>query len=168
MLFRSLLKTVEYSNGFKKAMYWSKKKMIIHADKYSPAFSKEAVKARSPKYNKVSFADFEAGKVNADDLWLYSSFWYKQFDDMALKTMLRQLISKWGIMSIEMQTAFERDDALLHEDGSYEYVDNVPEQTTADITATVVPEDTTMDTAATSAQGEDDIFEQLFEEQAGA
>jgi recombination protein RecT len=119
----------EYMNGFKKAMYWSKKKMVLHADKYSPAFSLEATKARDPKYNKLSFADYEAGKVADRDLWLYSSFWYKQFDDMALKTMLRQLISKWGIMSIELQTAFERDDAVLRDDGTFEYIDNSDAQT---------------------------------------
>ena len=37
------------------------------------------------------------------------TFWEKEFDAMAFKTMLRQLISKWGIMSIELQTAFEQD-----------------------------------------------------------
>ena len=37
------------------------------------------------------------------------TFWEKDFDAMAYKTMLRQLISKWGIMSIELQTAFEQD-----------------------------------------------------------
>lgn len=112
----------EYQNGFKKAMYWSKKKMVAHADRYSPAFSKDAVIAREPKYNKVSFADYEAGKVRESDMWLYSSFWYKDFDGMAYKTMLRQLISKWGIMSIEMANAFERDESLVNDDGSYEYV----------------------------------------------
>ena len=113
----------EYTNGFKKAMYWSKAKMISHADKYSQAFSKDAVKARDPKYNKVSFADFEAGKVKESDMWLYSSFWYKDFDGMAYKTMLRQLISKWGIMSIDMQTAMDKDMAAIHDDGSIDYVD---------------------------------------------
>lgn len=113
----------EYTNGFKKAMYWSKAKMISHADKYSQAFSKDSVKARDPKYNKVSFADFEAGKVAERDMWLYSSFWYKDFDGMAYKTMLRQLISKWGIMSIEMQTAMDKDMAAIHDDGSIDYVD---------------------------------------------
>lgn len=117
----------EYQNGFRKAMYWSKKKMLKHADQYSAAFNKEAKQARNPKYNKVSFADYEAGKVSASDMWLYSSFWYKDFDGMALKTMLRQIISKWGIMSIELQTAYERDDTLLHEDGSFEYVENAPD-----------------------------------------
>lgn len=114
----------QYHNGFKKAMYWSKEKMIAHADKYSQAFSKDAVTARDPKYNKVSFADFEAGKVKESDMWLYSSFWYKDFDGMAYKTMLRQLISKWGIMSIEMQTAMDKDMAAINDDGSVEYVDN--------------------------------------------
>ena len=113
----------EYTNGFKKAMYWSKAKMISHADKYSQAFSKDAVKARDPKYNKVSFADFEAGKVKESDMWLYSSFWYKDFDGMAYKTMLRQLISKWGIMSIDMQTAMDKDMAAIYDDGSIDYVD---------------------------------------------
>ena len=30
----------EYENGFRKTMYWSKKKMMAHAEKYSPAFSR--------------------------------------------------------------------------------------------------------------------------------
>ena len=59
---------------------------------------------------------------------------YKNFDAMAYKTMLRQLISKWGIMSIEMQSAFESDMAYIKEDGSKVYVDN--EQPVADVDAT--------------------------------
>ena len=38
--------------------------------------------------------------------------------------MLRQLISKWGIMSIEMQNAVEKDMGVINEDGSVDYVDN--------------------------------------------
>lgn len=111
----------EYTNGFRKAMYWSKEKMLAHADKYSQAFSKEAT---GGKYPKVSYADFEAGKVKESDMWLYSSFWYKDFDGMAYKTMLRQLISKWGIMSIDLQTAIDKDMAAIHDDGTVDYVDN--------------------------------------------
>ena len=44
---------------------------------------------------------------------------------MAYKTMLRQLISKWGIMSIDMVTALDADMAVIREDGTKEYVDNV-------------------------------------------
>lgn len=96
----------EYLNGFKKTLYWSREKMINHADRYSPAFSKDATFG---KYPKVSFADYCAGNYPKTDEWKYSSFWYKNFDAMAYKTMLRQLISKWGIMSVELQMAFEED-----------------------------------------------------------
>ena len=84
---RASLKTVgyaarfEYMNGFEKVLYWSKEKMLAYADRYSAAFSKEATNG---KYPKVSFADYEAGKYNKDDEWLYSSFWYKDFDGMAM------------------------------------------------------------------------------------
>ena len=122
----------EYTNGFRKTLYWSKAKMIAHADKYSQAFSKDAVKAKDPKYNKVSFADFEAGKVAEKDMWLYSSFWYKDFDGMAYKTMLRQLISKWGIMSIDLQTALDKDMAAINDDGTVEYVDNTGDTSDSD------------------------------------
>ena len=84
----------EYINGFKKAMYWSREKMESHALKYSKGY------AAKKGY----------------------TFWEKDFDAMACKTMLRQLISKWGIMSIELQTAYERDDTIIGEDGTYEYV----------------------------------------------
>ena len=43
---------------------------------------------------------------------------------MAYKTMLRQLISKWGIMSIDLQTAIDKDMAAIHDDGTVDYVDN--------------------------------------------
>lgn len=56
----------ELTNGFRKAIYWSKKQMMTHADKFSPAFSKDAttVKVKGVEKNKVSFADFEAGNYD--------------------------------------------------------------------------------------------------------
>lgn len=123
----------EYVNGFRKAMYWSKKKMIAHADKYSQAFSadeKTGVNKYGKEYKKVSFADFEAGNYPKEDTWMYSSFWYKDFDGMAYKTMLRQLISKWGIMSIDMVSAIDADMAVISEDGTPRYVENEPEEET--------------------------------------
>lgn len=114
----------EYSNGFTKTLYWSKKKMLTHADKYSQAFS---LNATAGKNAKMSYADFEAGKVPENEMWKYSSFWYKDFDGMAYKTMLRQLISKWGIMSVEMQDAFDKDMSSINTDGKVDYVDNQPD-----------------------------------------
>lgn len=90
----------EYINGFRKAIYWSKAKMEAHALKYSQGYAADKRKGTS---------------------W---TFWSKDFDGMAYKTMLRQLISKWGIMSIDMITAIDSDMAVINEDGSKTYVDN--------------------------------------------
>lgn len=109
----------ELHNGFKKVIYWSKEKMINHADKFSAAFSKEATKGKFPK---VSYADFCEGKYDQKDAWLYSSFWYQNFDEMGVKTMLRQLISKWGIMSLEMEKAYTADGGIVSEGGKVEYI----------------------------------------------
>lgn len=110
----------EYENGFRKTMYWSKKKMMAHAEKYSPAFSRNG----GAKILEL----LEQGKIPEKDLWKYSSFWFKDFDGMALKTMLRQLISKWGIMSIDLQKAIDKDMAVIQEDGSADYVENAAEE----------------------------------------
>lgn len=103
-----------YLNGFKKVIYWSHKKMMNHADQYSPAFSAAA-------YTKI-----QNGEIADKDMWNYSSYWYKDFDGMAKKTMLRQLIGKWGIMSIEMQSAIGQDNNIIgmNDDGGF---NGVPE-----------------------------------------
>lgn len=90
----------ELLNGFKKSLYWSKTKMQNHAEKYSQAYR----------------TDLKKG-------WHYS-FWSKDFDGMAFKTMLRQLISKWGILSVEFQTAMANDMSMINEEGQAVYVDN--------------------------------------------
>ena len=109
----------EYQNGFRKAMYWSREKMMAHADRYSMAFSAQA-------YERL-----QKGEIPEKDLWKYSSFWYKDFDGMAYKTMLRQLISRWGIMSIDLQKAMDGDMGAINEDGSVDYVDNYSDETPA-------------------------------------
>ena len=94
----------EYINGFQKTLYWTADQMMAHADKYSSAFSAAA-------YKKLL-----NGEIPQNELWKYSSFWYKDFDGMAKKTMLRQLISKWGIMTAEMTMAYERDGHVMMPD----------------------------------------------------
>lgn len=86
----------ELTNGFVKTMYWSRAKMEGHALKYSKGY------AAKKGY----------------------TFWEKDFDGMAFKTMLRQLLSKWGVMSIELQRAFESDMSVLNQDGRPDYIDN--------------------------------------------
>jgi recombinase, phage RecT family len=102
----------ELLNGFKKQLYWAKTKMEKHADTFSQAF------------NLNSYKLLQEGKIDKKDMWKYSSFWYKNFDEMAEKTMIRQLISKWGIMSIDMQLAHEKDMAVIGEGNEHRYIDN--------------------------------------------
>lgn len=101
---RAKAKTIGYYamfklvNGFRKTIYWSIEQMTKHGLQYSKGF------AAKKGY----------------------TFWEKDFDGMAYKTMLRQLISKWGVMSIELRSAFEADMGVIN-DGKVEYVDNFDE-----------------------------------------
>lgn len=88
----------EYTNGFTKTLYWSRQKMESHALRYSKGY------AAKKGY----------------------TFWEKDFDAMAFKTMLRQLISKWGIMSIDLQSAFEQD-TVAEEADQYLGTDEMPQ-----------------------------------------
>ncbi len=80
-------------NGFTKAIYWTREQMEMHALTYSKGYSA-----------KKGY-----------------TFWEKNFDEMAKKTMIRQLISKWGIMSIEMQNAFDNDMAVIDAKKGYTF-----------------------------------------------
>lgn len=96
-------------NGFTKTIYMTHKQMEEHALKYSNGY-------RADKKNKTSY-----------------TFWSKDFTSMAFKTLLRQLISRWGIMSIELQQAYEGDMAVINEDGTKKYVDNDDENTIIEV-----------------------------------
>lgn len=121
----------EYLNGFRKAMYWSRSKMERHALRYSKGY------AAKKGY----------------------TFWEKDFDAMAYKTMLRQLISKWGIMTVDMQRAFEQDvDIIQTDDGttvvSGGYEDGTVPADYTDAAVDVSDASTPEATAATSYEGQ--------------
>ena len=88
------------ANGFKKTLYWSREQMDEHAKKYSMSYRKG--------YD--------------------SSLWKTDFDKMAFKTMLRQLLSKYGPMSIDMERAYVVDQSVVDDYGNPEYIDNVPDE----------------------------------------
>lgn len=109
------LATFEYLNGFRKTIYWSREKMEAHAIQYSKGY------AAKKGY----------------------TFWEKDFDGMAFKTMLRQLISKWGIMSTELEQAYTNDMAVLRDGQPPEYFDNQPDEPIMPETAPTVPAEET-------------------------
>lgn len=73
-------------NGFEKTVYWSKEDITVHAQKFSKTYNKS------------------------------NSVWKTDFDAMARKTVVRNLLSKWGILSIEMQQAFNSDMGIVKDE----------------------------------------------------
>ena len=116
-------------NGFQKEIYWSKERMIEHAKRYSQGYR----------------TDLQKGTQY--------TFWSKDFDAMAEKTMIRQLISKWGIMSIDLQRAYESDMGVLNESGEVRYVDNY-EDDPAEIVATEIANNANAEEIVIDAEGE--------------
>lgn len=104
-------------NGFQKTIFWSVAEVEKHADKYSQAYR---------AYKKYGASKSTARSGNRE------SPWASDFDQMAMKTVLKSLISKYGIMSTEIQNAVKYDQAAINIDTetgeeSVEYVDNEPE-----------------------------------------
>lgn len=86
---------IELNNGFNKLLYMTDEELQQHAKKYSKTFN------------------------------MSDSKWKTDFDAMAKKTVLKLLISKFGVMSVEMQNAVKYDQAVIRdEDGTPNYVDN--------------------------------------------
>lgn len=115
MVKRTSLPTIGYyamfvlNNGFRKDIYWSLEEMEQHAKTYSAGYRSDL------KYKNKN------------------TFWSKNFDAMAKKTLIRQLISKWGIMSVDMQKAYNADMAVINEDGTLDYVDNPTVEVEAEV-----------------------------------
>jgi recombination protein RecT len=88
-------------NGFEKELFMTADDVTKHAKKYSKAYAYDLAKG----YTK--------------------SPWSSNFEAMALKTVVKLLISKWGPMSVDtqMQKAVEADQGVIHEDGSVDYID---------------------------------------------
>lgn len=84
-------------NGFTKTLYMTKEQCEKHAYKYSSSY----------KYDKNR-----------------TTLWNTEFDTMAQKTVLKLLLNRYAPLSIDMQTAIKADQAVINEDGSYDYVDN--------------------------------------------
>lgn len=123
---------LETISGFTKALYWTKEEMEIHADTYAPAFDLK------------SYHDLLDGKIPQKDMWKYSSFWYKNFHMMAKKTMIRQILTGWGILTPELIQALESDGAAIENDsGTLKpvYIDTTAEdvEPTAEAEPTQIP-----------------------------
>lgn len=81
--------------------------------------SRQAVDNHARKYSQAYRYDIKEGKK--------SSKWSTDFQSMALKTVIKLLLSKWGILSVDMQRAIQDDQKVYDEDGNGDYSDNQPD-----------------------------------------
>jgi len=114
---------IETVNGFKKSLYCSKEDMQKHGKKYSKSFG---------------FA---------------GSPWQTEFDSMARKTMLRQLLGKYGVMSVDMAEGMAEVENEEHEDdyrhnGNSELIDIPPQNVNTETGEVSEPEEPPMDSRA--------------------
>ena len=87
---------IELLNGFQKTLYSTVEEIAKHAKMYAPSL----------RFDKRTVADL-AKLAGSDPTGIG---WGGDYDNMALKTVLRELLSKYGYLSIEMQDAFVKDD----------------------------------------------------------
>lgn len=85
----------ETLNGFIKVVYWSRQQAQAHAMRFSRAYAKG-----------------------------YSTPWKSDFDSMAVKTVIKAALGKWGLLSVEMQRAVVHDQgAQADVEADVQYVD---------------------------------------------
>ena len=97
----------ELTNGFKKMMYMSVDDMASYCKKYSATM--KSCKMSNEELAELAEKQAKQGPGN-------SVGWYGNFNDMATKTVLRRLLSKYGYLSIEMQNAMSVDEAETAEE----------------------------------------------------
>lgn len=85
----------ELLNGFKKTVYWTKQEIESHRIKNAKGYDKDKL----------------------------SGAWVDNYDSMAIKTVLRNLLSKWGLLSVEMQTAITSDEKVFRVDENSDLIE---------------------------------------------
>lgn len=93
----------ELVTGYVQELFMSRKAVDNHARKYSQSYRNDI------KDNKKK------------------SKWSTDFEAMALKTVIKQLLSKWGILSVDMQRAIQDDQKTYDDEGRGSYGDNQPD-----------------------------------------
>ena len=119
------------TNGFVKISYWTKEEVQAHASRYSQAF--------------------KSGKKDTP--------WTSHPDEMALKTVVKHTLSKWGILSIELRRAVVADQGVLTDvDAAPQYLD------APHMTALPTPEAALTDKYAKVSQHDEPKGEPVFDE----
>lgn len=87
----------ELLNGFKKTVYWTKQEIESHRIKNAKGYDKEKL----------------------------SGAWKENYDAMAIKTVLRNMLAKWGLLSVEMQSAITSDEKVFRVDDNNDLIEEI-------------------------------------------
>lgn len=94
---------MKMKNGFSKLLYMSLDEVCLYAKQYSPTV-KFSEKATPDTLKELALKQAASGVSDGVG-------WYSNFESMALKTVLRRLLSKWGELSIENNDILNIDEA---------------------------------------------------------
>lgn len=94
---------MKMKNGFSKLLYMSLDEVCLYAKQYSPTV-KFSEKATADSLKALALKQAASGVSDGVG-------WYSNFESMALKTVLRRLLSKWGELSIENNDILNIDEA---------------------------------------------------------
>lgn len=124
----------ELLNGFTRESYWPSKKCIEHGLRYSKSFQKGGGKwAEDPEFVK-------AGSVNK---WLASKENFltegNGADAMSAKTVVKNELTKWGILETRIREIINMDQVVVDPDGTKRYIDTTAEPATEPKTYTAPP-----------------------------
>ena len=117
-------------HGYTAELYMSREEVIRHARKYSRAY----------QYDMRSGAK--------------SSVWSTDFTAMAKKTVLKRLLNRWGILSVDIQRAIEDDQKVYEASGNGEYADSQNEIIIAEDPFTTEDQDAEIAEAADAKEDE--------------
>ena len=112
----------ELLTGFKASVYWSKERVMKHAKRYSQSFD--------PNLYRKYQVYLETGEgITKDELRYCSSPWISSFDQMAAKTVLKNLLSTKGVLSVDLVKAFdaENDRGSIENAAMFNAPEAVPE-----------------------------------------
>lgn len=128
----------ELLNGFSKTLYMTVEQMAEHAKRYSKGLKKETTVESLLNLSNLPVAP-DSKTVG----------WMGNFHGMAVKTVIRNLLGKYGYLSVEMQQAIVNDtegdtaenrDSLVHDNGNAQVFDATDVQYEDVSTGTATPQ----------------------------
>lgn len=84
---------LEFTNGFSKTTYWTVEKVEKHAKTYSQTYKKGF------------------------------GVWADNFEKMALKTVIKSILSTFAVLSVDIQEAIKFDQSVIKTDNEANYID---------------------------------------------